>query len=32
MLLDDSEIHPVYDVGIWANTHLAKDLEQIYSK
>ncbi|MBI2658587.1 hypothetical protein HYX05_00605 [Candidatus Woesearchaeota archaeon] len=26
MVLDDSEIHPVYDVGIWMNTNLAKDL------
>jgi len=32
MVLDDNEVHPTYDVGIWVNTHLAKDLEQIYSK
>ncbi|MDP3765726.1 MAG: helix-turn-helix domain-containing protein [Nanoarchaeota archaeon] len=28
MVLDDSEVHPTYDVGIWINTPLAKDLER----
>lgn len=27
MVFDDQEVHPTYDVGIWANTPLAKDLE-----
>ena len=27
MILDDNEVHPSYDVGIWASTPLAKDLE-----
>ena len=29
MILDDNEVHPTYDVGIWANTPLAKDLEKL---
>ena len=28
MILDDNEVHPTYDVGIWVNTPLAKDLEK----
>ena len=28
MILDDNEVHPTYDVGIWVNTSLAKDLER----
>ena len=28
MILDDNEVHPTYDVGIWVNTPLAKDLER----
>ena len=32
MVLDDNEVHPTYDVGIWANTQLAKDLESVYLK
>ena len=32
MVLDDNEVHPTYDVGIWVNTPLAKDLESIYLK
>ncbi|MBS3176572.1 hypothetical protein J4457_05020 [Candidatus Woesearchaeota archaeon] len=32
-LLDDKEIHPTYDVGVWANTpFFAKALERIFSK
>ena len=26
MVLDDNEVHPTYDVGIWVNTPLAQDL------
>ena len=32
MVLDDNEVHPTYDVGIWVNTQLAKDLERVYLK
>ena len=32
MVLDDTEVHPTYDVGIWVNTQLAKDLESVYLK
>ena len=28
MVLDDTEVHPTYDIGIWANTPFAKDLER----
>ena len=28
MVLDESEVHPNYDVGIWVNTPLAKDLKR----
>ncbi len=28
MILNDNEVHPAYDVGIWVNTPLAKDLER----
>ena len=28
MIMDDNEVHPTYDVGIWVNTPLAKDLER----
>ncbi len=28
MVLDDNEVHPVYDVGIWTNSLLAKELER----
>ncbi|MBI2652958.1 hypothetical protein HYX00_05830 [Candidatus Woesearchaeota archaeon] len=30
MVLDDSEVNPTYDVGIWVNTPLVKDLEKLY--
>jgi len=29
MVLDDNEVHPTYDVGIWVNTPLAKDIVNI---
>ncbi len=29
MILDDNEVHPTYDVGIWVSTPLAKDLINI---
>ncbi|MBI3034798.1 hypothetical protein HYY71_00610, partial [Candidatus Woesearchaeota archaeon] len=32
MVLDDNEVHPTYDVGIWVNTPLANDLIKINSK
>ena len=32
MLLDDSEVHPTYDVGVWVGSALAKDIERVYSK
>ena len=28
MIMNDNEVHPTYDVGIWVNTPLAKDLEK----
>ena len=31
MVLDDTEVHPTYDVGIWFNAPFAKDLENLYS-
>ena len=30
MVLDDNEVHPTYDVGIWVNTALAEDISKIY--
>jgi hypothetical protein len=31
MVLDDSEVHPTYDVGIWVNTpFFAKALEELF--
>ena len=30
MVLDDNEVHPTYDVGIWVNTPLARDLENLF--
>ena len=27
MITDDNEVHPTYDVGVWVNTPLAKDLK-----
>ena len=32
MLLDDSEVHPAYDAGVWVGSALAKDIETVYSK
>ncbi len=32
MVMDDTEVHPTYDVGIWVNTPLAEDLRSIYSE
>jgi len=31
MVLDDNEVHPTYDVGIWVNTPFTKDMENLYS-
>ena len=30
MVINDNEVHPTYDVGIWVNTPLAADLTKIY--
>ena len=30
MVLDDNEVHPTYDVGIWVNTPLAKEILKVY--
>ena len=30
MVLDETEIHPSYDVAIWVNSPLAKDFERMY--
>lgn len=30
MILNDEQVHPTYDVGIWVNTPLAKDLERFF--
>ncbi len=32
MVLDDTEVHPTYDVGIWVNSPFVKDIENVYSK
>ena len=31
MIFDDTEVHPTYDVGVWVNTPLAKDMKKIYA-
>ena len=28
MVMDDNEVHPTYDVGIWVNTPFAKEIEK----
>ena len=30
MVMDENEVHPSYDIGIWTNSQLAKDFEKIF--
>ena len=32
MVFDDNEVHPTYDVGVWMNSPLARDMENAYNR